>query len=118
MICFSYFCQKNCFSFRTWPIMTPFCANWAQKTIFKRFYQLFFGTTGLQHKLLILIEFPNITHRKSNKKGNWVWSAGQNLGQIWYNVVKKTKKICYFNVFFIFCMRYTFKAQHSVYRNT
>ena len=24
-----------------WPIMTPFCVNWTQKAIFKRFYQLF-----------------------------------------------------------------------------
>ena len=34
------------------------------KTIFKRFYQLFFKTTGLQHNLLILIESPNIFHWK------------------------------------------------------
>ena len=32
----------------------------SKKTIFKRFYQLFFRTSGLQHKLLILIVSPNI----------------------------------------------------------
>ena len=48
--------------------MIPFCANWAQKTIFKRFYQRLFATTGLQHKLLKLIESPDIFHRKSAKK--------------------------------------------------
>ena len=53
--------------------MTLFCANWVPekqflRSIFKRFYQPFFITTGLQHKLLILIESPNIFHSKSAKK--------------------------------------------------
>ena len=53
------------------------------KKIFKRFYQLFFRTNGLQHKLLILIESLNIFHWKSaKKKVNWVWSLGQNLGKL------------------------------------
>ena len=26
------------------------------------------------------------------KKVKWVWSAGPNLGQIWYNVVRKQRK--------------------------
>ena len=41
----------------------------SNKTILKRFYQLYFRTTGLQNKLLILIESPNIFHCKSAKKG-------------------------------------------------
>ena len=40
----------------------------SKKTIFKRFYQLFFRTAGLQHKLLILIVSPNIFYWKSAKK--------------------------------------------------
>ena len=36
--------------------------------IFKRCYQLFFRTTRLQHKFLILIESPNTFHWKSAKK--------------------------------------------------
>ena len=32
------------------------------------FYQLFFRTAGLQHKLLILIVSPNIFHWKSAKE--------------------------------------------------
>ena len=60
--------------------MTPFCANWAQKTIFKRFYQLFFGTTGLQHKLLILIESSNIFHWKSAKENKVAVVFGAKYG--------------------------------------
>ena len=48
--------------------MTPSLCKLGPKTIFKRFYQLFFRTTGFQHKLLILIEFPNMFHWKSTKK--------------------------------------------------
>ena len=51
----------------------------AEKAIFKRFYQIFFGTIGLQQKLLILIESPNILHWKSTKK-----ESGCGLkGKIW-----------------------------------
>ena len=44
--------------------------------IFKRFYQFFFRTTELQHKLLILIESPSIFHAKLGpvlwkKQRNW-----------------------------------------------
>ena len=62
-----------------------------KKTIFKRFYQPLFRTNGLQHKLLKLIESPNILQWKSAKKVKWVWSLGQNLGQIRSIVVKKQK---------------------------
>ena len=41
------------------PIFVQIGSN---KTIFKRFYQLVFRTAGLQHKLLILIESPDIFH--------------------------------------------------------
>ena len=34
----------------------------SKKTIFKRFYQLYFRPSGLQHKLLILIVSPDIFH--------------------------------------------------------
>ena len=34
----------------------------SEKTIFKRFYQLFLRTSGLQHKLLLLIVSPDIFH--------------------------------------------------------
>ena len=100
MICFSYFCKKNCFPYRAWPIMTPcLCKLGTKKTIFKRFYQLFFRTTGLQQELLILIESPNIFHWKSAKKSKVGVVCRANLGQIWHNVVKKTKKN-YLNGFF------------------
>ena len=48
--------------------MIPFWCKLIPKTIFKRFYQFFFRTTGLQHKLLKLLESPNIFHWRSTKK--------------------------------------------------
>ena len=42
-----------------------------------------------------------------SKKVKWVWSLGQNLGQIRSNVVKKTKKLAFQGVFSIICMRCT-----------
>ena len=41
----------------------------AQKLIFRGFTFFFFRATGLQQKLLTLIESPNIFHWKSAKKG-------------------------------------------------
>ena len=65
----------------------------SKKTIFQRFYQLFFKTAGFQHKLLILIVSSNIFHWKSVKesKVGVVFALGQNLGQISSNVTKKNK---------------------------
>ena len=66
-----------------------------KKTIFKRFYQHFFRTTRLQHKLLILIESHYIFHWKLAKKRKVFVVCGvtfANLGQIWYNIVKKKKE--------------------------
>ena len=39
---------------------------------------------------------------------------GQNLGQIRPSVVRKTKKLVFQWVFFIFCMRYTFTSKKVV----
>ena len=60
--------------------MTLFCANWAQKTIFKRFYELLFETIGLQHKLLKLVESPNIFHWKSAQKSKVGVVFGAKIG--------------------------------------
>ena len=49
-------------------VVFHFCTNWAQKTNFLEVLPIFFRTIGLQHKLLILIEYPNIFHWKSAKK--------------------------------------------------
>ena len=68
MICFCYFCQKK-FQILGVAHNNPFSVQIGSKeTIFKRFYQLFFRTAGLQHKLLILIVSPNIFHWKSAKE--------------------------------------------------
>ena len=104
MICFCYFCQ-----IWAWPIMTSFLCK---KAIFKRFCQIFFGTTRMQHKLLILTESPNIFYWKSAKKGKQMWSLGQNLGRTRSNVAKKTTELAFrLFFFFIFSMGYTFKSK-------
>ena len=119
MICFCYFCQKKCFSFRVWPIMTPFCANWShKKTIFERFYQLFFRTNGCNTSYWYLLNPLTYFIGNQPKKVKWVWTLGPNLGQIRSNVVKKKKKKKkkkrnwdYQWAFFKFCMRNTFKSK-------
>ena len=70
MICFCYFYQKKKNFFILGVVNNdPFSMQIGlKKTIFKRFYQLFFRTAGLQHKLLILIVSPNIFHWKSAKE--------------------------------------------------
>ena len=93
MICFCYFYQKKKIFILGVVNNDPFSMQIGlKKTIFKRFYQLFFRTAGLQHKLLILIVSPNIFHWKAAKKSKWVWSLGQILGQTRSNVVKKNKE--------------------------
>ena len=68
----------------------PFLRNFGQKiVIFRGFTNFFFRTTRFQLKLLILIESLNIFHWKPAKKSKWVGS----WGQIWPNVVKKSKEM-------------------------
>ena len=113
------FCQKIFFSILGVAHNDFFSVETGStKTIFKRFYQLFFRTAGLQHNLLILIVPPNILHQKSAKKAKWVWSLRQNLGQIRSNVVKEQTN-WYFNRFFhILHEVYIYKQKGSGYRNT
>ena len=69
MICFCYFYQKKLFFVLGMTHNDPFFVQIGpKKTIFKWFYQLFFRTNRLQHKLLILIESPIIFHWKSAKR--------------------------------------------------
>ena len=116
MICFCYFFQKTLFFILGVIYNDPFCANCGQKSNFQRVYP-FFRATGLQHKLLILLESPNIFHQKSTKKLKQVWSFGQALGQIRPNVVKKKRNRHFNGVFFIFCMRNTFKSKKQQVQN-
>ena len=68
MICFCYFYQKIFFILGV-VHNDPFSMQiGSKKTIFQRFYQLFFRTAGFQHKLLILIVSSNISHWKSVKE--------------------------------------------------
>ena len=69
MICFCYFYQKKFFFILGVVHNDPFSMQiGSKKTIFQRFYQLFFRTAGFQHKLLILIVSSNIFHWKSVKE--------------------------------------------------
>ena len=61
--------------------MTPFlCKLGPKKTIFKTFFQLLFRTAGVQHKLLKLIESPNIFHGKAVKKSKVGVVFGEKSG--------------------------------------
>ena len=101
---FCYFCQKKSIVGVVHNDLL-FVQIGPQKTLFKRFYQLFSRTAGLQHKLLILIsESPKIFHWKSVKK---VKSLGQNLDQIRSNVINKQRNWYFNEFFFIFSINYT-----------
>ena len=92
MICFCYFCQKN---FQGMAHNDPYSVQIGpKKTIFKRFYQHFFRTAGLHHKLLRLIESPNMFHWKwkSARKSKVVLVFGAKFGANQSNVVKKNKE--------------------------
>ena len=71
------FLKKKCL-FWVWPVITFFLHKLSPKiALFRGFSKKIFRTTGLQLKLLILIESPNIFHWKPAKKSNWVWSWGK-----------------------------------------
>ena len=72
MIWFCYLCKKNCFLLWVWPIVTPFLNKLGPKMVTLEVLPIFLTTTGLQIKLLVLIESPNIFHWKPV----WEWSWG------------------------------------------
>ena len=113
MICFCFFCQQKLFFILGVGHNDLFFCKVGPKSklleILPHFF--FFRTTGLQHKLLILIESPNIFHWKSAKKESGCSLFGAKFGQIRYNVVKKQRNWHFNRVFFIFCMRYTSKSK-------
>ena len=94
MICFSYFCQKNCFPFRVCPIITPFLCKLDPKKQFLRGFTNFFSQNYWIATQVININWISyyISLEISQKKVKWVWSVGQKLSQIWYNVVEKQRK--------------------------
>ena len=49
-------------------MLTPFLRKLGPKIAILRGFTIFFRTTGLQHKILKLIESPNIFHWKSAKE--------------------------------------------------
>ena len=52
------------------------------KIAISRGFTTYFKTTGLQLKLLVLIESPNIFHGKTKKKNKVGVVMGKNLSQI------------------------------------
>ena len=103
MISFCYFCQKKMSTLGVahndpFPVQVE-----SKKTIFKRFYQLFFRTAGLQHKLLILIVSPNIFHWKSAKKSKVGVIFEEILGpKLVQCCEKKPKKLVFSMGFFLY----------------
>ena len=95
MICFCHFCKKKFCLFWVWLILTHFLEVLAN----------IFRTTGLQLKLLRLIESPNIFHWKPAKKPKIGVVLGQNLGQIRSNFIKKSKDTDIINRFFSYFAR-------------
>ena len=85
MISFCYFCKKNYFAVRRWPKLTPFER--------KQVYQFFFRTTGLQHKLLILIEPPNIFFFQKKK-----WFGAKLRPTLRQKAKKLTLSIAFFHI--------------------
>ena len=70
LICFCYFCQKKIvFHFGHDPYWPHCSANRAPKIIFLEvLFTFFFRATGLQQRLLILFESPNILYWKLTKE--------------------------------------------------
>ena len=113
MIWFCYFCQKKLFwvyssSSPCWPLLHKL--GDPKNSNFLRFYN-FFRTTRLQHKLLILIEFPTIFYWKSAEKSGCSLS-GTICNKMGPMLWKKTKNLPLSKGFFIFCIRSTFKSKN------
>ena len=69
-----------------------FFANWAQKSNILEVLQCFFRITGVQHKLLILMKFPNRFHWKLAKKHKVDVVFGAKFGQNCVHYCEKKKK--------------------------
>ena len=119
MICFCYFCKKNCFLLCAWPLGTPFLHNLGQKmVIFRGFSKVFLELLNsnqiYQYQLNPLTYFT----RNQAKKIKVGVALGQNLGQIRPNVVKKVKKWLLSIAFFsYFTLGIPFKAKNSGFTN-
>ena len=91
--------EKNCFFVWGMAHTDLFCASWVQKWQFLEVLPIFFRTTKLQLKLLILIESPNIFHWESAKKQSGC-GLGTKFGPNWVQCSEKSKKTGIINFFF------------------
>ena len=80
MICFCCYAKKLFFILSMAYNDHFFVQIRPKKVIFQSFYQYFLRTTGLQHKLLKLIESSNIFHWKSAKKRKLGVVFGRKFG--------------------------------------
>ena len=110
--------KKIILHFGCGPLWPPFVQIGSKKQFLKRFYQLFFRTTGLKHKLLYLIGSSNIFHFGNLKKAKWVRCG--LLGKIWaeFGLVLWKNKETGNGVFSYFAWSIHLKAQSTGYRNT
>ena len=80
--------------------------HFGRDQIFKRFYQLFFRTTGLQ-KVININWIPyHISLEISQKKVKWLWSLSKIWAKLGPMLWKKNKEAGISRVFFIISMRY------------
>ena len=112
--------KENCFSFLVWPMLTfwwcKLCHSKKKKKL--KVSPKFFRTAGLQQKLLILIESPNIFHWKLGKKESG-WGLRGKIRAKLGPVLWKNKETGIINgLFSNFAWGIHLKAWCSGYRNT
>ena len=117
------FLQKKLFFIlvvvQTDPFLCSAVLIGSQKKMFYRFYQIFFRTTGLQQRLLILTESPNMFYWKSTKTKKVGVVLGAKFGSKLGPMLWKNKETGITNwLFSYFAWGMHLKAKGSSYRNT
>ena len=120
LICFCYFCEKNCFSFWMCSKLTPYLQKLGPKIILSIFFQ--------NHWILIesifsvLIESPNIFHYenwKKKKRQSGRCLREKHLGHIKSNVVKEKKETGIISTLFsYFAWEIQLKRKKSGHKDT
>ena len=89
MISFCYFCQEKTFSIVSDAHNYPLFAQiGTKKQLLRGFTNCFFINAGLKHKLLILVESPNIIFWKTAKKCKFIVV----FGKIWAKLGPMSRK--------------------------
>ena len=94
--------------------MTSFLCKLSTKNNFQEVLPTFFRNTGLQHKLLVLIESPNIFHWKSGKKNKVSLVFGAKFGPNLVQCFEKTKDKLVFQWGFFYILYGVYIYNHEV----